>query len=119
MSGYSTRATKAAVRMWQLAPMKLNKQKTKALESPILVGRVLPGLTPYEEASGFRPGDLGAKARDIEVRVPYFVYDPYFKAFFEHEWDFAVKKKKLVNEGDVVVIKRLPPIDVNPVDSMS
>ena len=31
---YSSRAAKAAVRMWQLAPMKLNKQKTPALDSP-------------------------------------------------------------------------------------
>ena len=93
---YSVSAGKAAVRMWQLAPMKLNKIKTKALDSPILIGRVLPGRTPYEEASGFRPGDLGLKERDKEVRIPYFVYDDYFKAFFEHEWDFAVKDEEKV-----------------------
>ena len=33
-TNYSSRAAKAAVRMWQLAPMKLNKQKTPALDSP-------------------------------------------------------------------------------------
>ena len=70
---------RAAVRMWQLAPMKLNKIKTPALENSVLVGRVIPGRTPYEEASGFNPGDLGLKTKEIEVRVPYFVYDPYFK----------------------------------------
>ena len=48
----------------------------------MLVGRVLPGRTPYEEASGFRPGDLGLKQRELEVRIPYFVYDKYCKAFF-------------------------------------
>ena len=33
-TNYSSRAAKAAVRMWQLAPMKLNKRKTPALDSP-------------------------------------------------------------------------------------
>jgi len=101
---YSVSAGKAAVRMWQLAPMKLNKIKTKALDSPILIGRVLPGRTPYEEASGFRPGDLGLKERDKEVRIPYFVYDDYFKAFFEHEWDFAVKDEEKIAKNYIVYI---------------
>merc|ERR1711935_1371 len=101
-TNYSSRAAKAAVRMWQLAPMKLNKVKTKALDSPILIGRVLPGRTPYEEASGFRPGDLGLKERDKEVRIPYFVYDD-----------------KVANEGDVVLIQRLPEVDWKMSDSVS
>merc|ERR1711936_297613 len=117
---YSSRAAKAAVRMWQLAPMKLNKVKTKALDSPILIGKVLPGRTPYEEASGFRPGDLGLKERDKEVRIPYFVYDKYYKAFFEHEWDFAVKdEEKVANEGDIVLIQRLAEVDWKMSDTVS
>merc|ERR1712037_553743 len=119
-TNYSSRAAKAAVRMWQLAPMKLNKQKTPALDSPVLVGRVLPGRTPYEEASGFRPGDLGLKQRELEVRIPYFVYDKYYKAFFEHEWDFAVKDdKKLAKEGDIVLIHKLAEINVKAAESIS
>ena len=43
------------------------------------------------------------------LSVPYFVYDDYFKAFFEHEWDFAVQdEEKVANEGihifDVVLV---------------
>ena len=90
------------------------------LHCAVLVGRVLPGRTPYEEASGFRPGDLGLKQRELEVRIPYFVYDRYYKAFFEHEWDFAVKDdKKLAKEGDIVLIHRLAEINVKAAESIS
>ena len=97
----SIRAKLGARRMVQLAHMKQNKLESPILNSSILIGRILPGRTPYEEASGFQPGNLGLTKRDIEVRVPYFVYDKYYKTFFEHEWDFAVRDiNKLGNEGD-------------------
>lgn len=111
---------KAATVMWRLAPLKLNRIHSPVLESAILIGRVLPGRTPYEEASGFRPGDLGLKQREIEVRVPYHVYDSYYKAFFEHEWDFSVKDpQKLAEEGDTVLIRKLEGSDVKYAESLS
>jgi len=96
------------------------QQYSPALDSSVLVGRVLPGRTPYEEASGFRPGDLGLKQRDLEVRIPYFVYDRYYTAFFEHEWDFAVKDdQKLAQEGDIVLIQKLEDMHVKLSESIS
>lgn len=121
-SKYTQASIKAAVRMWQLAPLKLNKIKAPALSSNILIGRVLPGRTPYEEASGFNPGDLGLmkKRNHIEVRVPYYVYDDYYRAFFEHEWDFNVKDKKgLANEGDIVVINELVGHEIERAETLN
>jgi hypothetical protein len=106
--------------MWKLAPLQLNRIHSPVLESSILIGRVLPSRTPYEEASGFRPGDLGIRRHDIGVRVPYFVYDDYYKAFFQHEWDFMVSDgKKLADEGDTVLIQKLAEADQRFAKSLS
>ena len=80
--------------MWELNQLRLNKQQSPILSSEVLIGRIIPGRTPYEEASGFRPGNLGLKKPEIEVRVPYYVYDKYYKWFFQHEWDFSVNDPK-------------------------
>ena len=49
-----------------------------------------------------------------------FLFFSLFKAFFEHEWDFAVKDdEKVANEGDVVLIQRLPEVDWKMSDSVS
>lgn len=37
------------------AKLKLNKRRTPALNQTLLVGRVLPGRSPYELALGFNP----------------------------------------------------------------
>ena len=114
-----TQAARGAVFMWRLQKLKLNRIQSPILESNLLIGRVLPGRTPYEEASGFRPGDLGFKTKDTEVRVPYYVYDPPLRAFFEHEWDFAVLDNKEAEEGDTVLIRRLADSDIRYTDSLS
>lgn len=101
--------------------MKLNAKPSPILDSALLIGRVLPGRTPYETASGFRPGDLKHKRKEVEVRVPYFVYDEYYKGFFEHEWDFRVEDKQnlAAQEGDTVLIQKLDEADVRPAESIS
>ena len=114
-----TQAARGAVFMWRLQKLKLNRVQSPILESNLLIGRVLPGRTPYEEASGFRPGDLGFKTKDTEVRVPYYVYDPPLRSFFEHEWDFAVLDNKEAEEGDTVLIRRLADSDIRYTDSLS
>ena len=104
------KAAQGAMRMWQIKHLQLNQRPSPILNSSILVGRVLPGKTPYEEASGFRPGEIGLEERDIEVRVPYNVYDSHLQMFFQHEWDFAVSSdndnKLDIEEGDIVLIEK-------------
>ncbi len=117
---YTKGLGQGAVRMWKHADMKLNKQLSPILNSPILVGRVLPGRTPFETASGFRPGDLDDTRPEVEVRVPYYIYDAYFKAFFQHEWDFLVSdSNKEAMEGDTVLIKKLAEADMRFAESIS
>jgi hypothetical protein len=48
-------ANRGARYMLRLAPLKLNRVRSPILDQSILLGRVLPGKTPYEEASGFNP----------------------------------------------------------------
>ena len=49
-----------------------------------------------------------------------YLLTPYFRAFFEHEWDFAVSdKEKLAKEGDVVLIKSLPILQTLHAESVS
>ena len=103
MSYYRT--CKGVRRMWELNQLRLNKQQSPILSSEVLIGRIIPGRTPYEEASGFRPGNLGLKKPEIEVRVPYYVYDKYYKWFFQHEWDFSVNDPK--NLGKVTRFEML------------
>ena len=114
-------AARGAIFMWRLQNLKLNRIQSPILESNLLIGKVLPGRTPYEQASGFRPGDFGFKQKDTEVRVPYYVYDKSLRAFFEHQWDFAVltQEELQAEEGDTVLIRRLADQDIRYTDSLS
>jgi len=92
-------------------PNKLNKQPQPCLNNSLLIGQVLPGKTPYEEASGFNPGALVKQQRVLDIRVPYYVYDEYFKSFFEHEWDFlAEDTNEICRTGDTILIRRIPDV---------
>ena len=100
--------TRGAMTMYSLLPNKLNKTPQACLKQTLLIGQVLPGKTPYEEASGFDPGSLSKKQRVVDIRVPYYVYDEHFKAFFEHEWDFlATDNDNLCKTGDTILMRRI------------
>ena len=61
------------------------------------------------------------KQKDTEVRVPYYVYDKSLRAFFEHQWDFAVLASENLEaeEGDTVLIRRLANSNIRYTDSLS
>ena len=74
------------------------------LNNYFLIGKILPGRTPYEEATGFDPENFGLMPalQRIEVRVPYYVFDEGLKSYFEHEWDYQCNGntfKLLLNKG--------------------
>jgi len=118
-SGFGTKAiqqqsvrlahSRGAMRMYSVLDKKLNTKMQPCLKnSSLLIGQVLPAKTIYQEASGFDPGALTKKQKVVDIRVPYYVYDEYFKAFFEHEWDFlASDGSELCKSGDTVLMRRL------------
>lgn len=101
--------SRGAMRMYSVLDKKLNTKMQPCLKnSSLLIGQVLPAKTIYQEASGFDPGALTKKQKVVDIRVPYYVYDEYFKAFFEHEWDFlASDGSEICKSGDTVLMRRL------------
>merc|ERR1711973_203671 len=101
--------SKGAMRMWRVLDKKLNTKMQPCLKnSNLLIGQVLPDKTIYQEASGFDPGALTKQQKIVDIRVPYYVYDEYFKAFFEHEWDFlANDAAEMCKSGDTILMRRL------------
>ena len=93
----SHRAASGARRTWQIYHELVNnkKWKSKTLNNYFLIGKILPGRTPYEEATGFDPENFGLMPalQRIEVRVPYYVFDEGLKSYFEHEWDYQCNGK--------------------------
>ena len=70
----------------------------------------MPSKTPYEKAARFDPKMLMKEDTAVDVRVPYNVYDEYFKGFFEHKWDFVAEDptgKLDLKTGDTVLLQRL------------
>ncbi|CAB4068043.1 unnamed protein product [Lepeophtheirus salmonis] len=66
---------------------------TNILKNKILIGRVLPAL---------------AGNNNVKVQIPHFVYDEYFKAYFEkREEVIALDKKALAKTGDTVLISKM------------
>ena len=96
--------------MYKLLPKSKNTIQSPILNQSILIGRVMPSKTPYEKAARFDPQSLMKEDTSLDVRVPYQVYDEYFKAFFEHQWDFVAENpegKLEIQSGDIVLIQRL------------
>ena len=96
--------------MYKLLPKSRNTVHSPILNQSLLIGRILPSRTPYEKAARFDPKILMKKDTEIDVRVPYNVYDEYFKAFFEHQWDFVAEDpsgKLDLKTGDTVLLQRL------------
>jgi len=101
--------SKGAIRMWSVLDRKVNHKMQPCLQkSNILIGQVLPAKTIYQEATGFDPGALVKQDKIVDIRVPYYVYDEHFKAFFEHEWDFLAKdSSEVCKSGDTILMRRL------------
>ena len=96
--------------MYKLLPKSKNQWESPILKQSILIGRILPEKTPYEKAARFNPQVLIKEDKTLEVRVPYFVYDDFYKSFFEHTWDFSAEDptgKLDLKSGDTVLIQRL------------
>ena len=105
-----SKAWKRAQRVYKYLPNRLNKVRSPILNQSLLIGRVMPGRTPYEKAAAFNPRHLTKGDTSILIRVPYHVYDEYFKAFYQHEWDFVAVEptgKLELGTGDTVLIKRI------------
>ena len=101
---------KGALWMYKLLPKSRNTIQSPILKQSILIGRVMPSKTQYQKASRFDPQSLMKDDTSLDIRVPYNVYDTYFKAFFEHQWDFVAKDptgKLDLQSGDTVLIQRL------------
>ena len=96
--------------MYKILHKSRNTVHSPILNSSILMGRVMPSKSPVEKAARFDPQMLMREDTAIEVRVPYNVYDAYFKGFFEHQWDFVAEDpsgKLDLKTGDTVLLKRL------------
>ena len=96
--------------MHKLLPKSRNKINSPILNQSILIGRVMPSKTPYEKAARFDPKSLMTVDKSVDIRVPYNVYDEYYKAFYEHQWDFVAEDPTgnlSLQTGDTVLIKRL------------